>query len=119
MGAVCETEGRIAPDRAERRGWACGQHRRPAAHHSHTQLDCRIGAVEMMERSRWPSRRLGEEVGVTAHDLSTQRAAIGRLLDAVPWHEALLEQLEARAAHCAVSAVRSLLLDEKEHTQNG
>ena len=56
MGAMCETECSIAPDRAERRGWACGQHRRPAAHQSSTALDHRIGMVEMEERSRWLRR---------------------------------------------------------------
>ena len=99
MGAMCETECSIAPDRAERRGWACGQHRRPAAHQSSTALDHRIGMVEMEERSRWLRRRLGDVVGVTAHDLRTHRTAVRGLLDTVPWPEGLLEQLPAQAAH--------------------
>ena len=72
----------------------------------------------MKERSRWPDRRLGDEAGMAAHDLRTQRAAMSRLLDAVPWHEGLLEHVKARAAHHAVSAARSLLLDAKEHAQD-
>ena len=56
MGAMCDTGCSIAPDRAEHRGWACGQHRRPATHQSSTALDHRIGMVEMEERSRWLRR---------------------------------------------------------------
>ena len=89
----------IARGRAERRGRAYRQHRRPAAHHSSTVLDHRIGTVNMKERSPWPGHRLGDEAGVAAYDLCTQRAAMGGLLDAVPWHEGLLEHVKARAAY--------------------
>ena len=99
MGAMCETGCSITPDRAERRGWACRKHRRPAAHQSSTALDHRIGMVEMEERSRWLRRRLGDVVGVTAHDLRTHRTVMRGLLDSVPWPEGLLEQLPAQAAH--------------------
>ena len=88
MTSLVREAGRLIPrDRAERRGRAYRQHRRPAAHHSSTVLDRRIGMVKMKERSPCPGRRLGDEAGVAAHDLCTQRAAMGGLLDAVPWHE--------------------------------
>lgn len=109
----------IARGQAERRGRAYRQHRRPAAHHSSTVLDCRIGTVNMKERSPWQGRRLGDEAGVAAYDLCTQWAAMGGLLDAVLWYEDLLEHMKARVAHHTVTAVRSLLLDAKEHAQDG
>ena len=91
MGVVYEIERSITFGRAERRGWSYGRHCRPAAHHSKTVLVSRIGMVEMEKKSRWLCRRLRPEAGVAAYDLRTQRAAMRGLLDAVSWHEGLLE----------------------------
>ena len=99
MGVVRETERTITPDLAVRRGWVRGQHRRPAVHHSHIVLDCRIGMVEMKGRSRCSRRRLGCEAGMTADDLRAHMAAMRGLLDALPWHEGMLEQPQAHAVH--------------------